>query len=128
MMKMIFHIKFSKTQLFKIAQSEGFIGRLFGPLLKIELLLIGNVLKLLAKSILIPLGLRAAATMDTAIGSGHPFDLTLRVITLIITNKEMNDIPKIVISLDKSGLLIKGIGETIKKEANERKGGFLRIL
>ena len=111
-----------------MGQAGGLLGRVLGPLLKAGLPIIGNVLKLLAKSIFIPLGLRAAATMDTAIGSGRPFDLTLRVITLMITNKEMNDIPKIVISLDKSGLLIKGIGKTIKKEASERKGGFLRIL
>ena len=78
MMKMIFHIKFSKTQLFKIAQSEGFIGRLFGPLLKIELLLIGNVLKLLAKSILIPLGLTATSSATDASVNKKMFVLVLQ--------------------------------------------------
>ena len=37
----------------------------------------------------------------------------------------MNDIVKIIKSLGESGLLIKGISETIKKEAKEQKGGFL---
>ena len=48
-------IKLSKTQL------SWFLGRLLGPLLKIGLPLIKNVIKLLAKSVSIPLGLTAAA-------------------------------------------------------------------
>ena len=44
-----------------IRQSGGFAGKLIGPLLKTELLLIGNVLTTLAKNILVPLGLTAAA-------------------------------------------------------------------
>ena len=44
------NIKWSKTQLHKIGQSGGFLGRLLGPLLKSGLSLIGNVLKPLAKS------------------------------------------------------------------------------
>ena len=60
------NIKLSKTKLHKIGQSAGFLDRLLGPLLKIGLPLIGNVLKPLAKSVLIPLGLTAAAT-DAAI-------------------------------------------------------------
>ena len=44
--------------------------------------------------------------------------------TLIISNKEMNDIMKIVKSLEESGLLIKDVSETIKNEANEQKGHF----
>ena len=39
--------------------------------------------------------------------------------TLIISNKEMNDIMKIVKYLEESGLLIKGIAQTIKNEAKE---------
>ena len=61
-------IKSSKTQLHKIRQSGGFLGRLLGPLLKYGFPLIGNVLKPLAKSILIPLGLiTAASAIDAAI-------------------------------------------------------------
>ena len=48
-------------------QSGGFLGRLLGPLLKIGLLLIGNVLKPLAKNVLIPLGLTAAAASTDAV-------------------------------------------------------------
>ena len=40
----------------------------------------------------------------------------------------MNDITKIVISLEKSSLLIKGISKTIKNEAKEQKGGFFSML
>ena len=120
------NIKLSKTQLHKIVQSGGFLGRPLGPLLKTGLLLIGNVLKPLAKSVLIPLGLTAAASAtDTAIhkrmfGSGFT--------TLIISNDEMNDIMKIVKSLEESGLLIKGMSELIQHEAKEQKGGFLGML
>ena len=55
-------IKLSKTQLSKMIQSAGFLGRLLGPLLKTGLLLIKNLIKPLAKSFLIPLGLTAAAS------------------------------------------------------------------
>ena len=59
-------IKLSKTQLSKIIQSGGFLGRLLGTLLKAELPLIKNVIKPLAKSVLIPLGLTAAASATDA--------------------------------------------------------------
>ena len=55
-------IKFSKTQLSKMIQSGGFLGKLLGPLLKTGLQLIKNVITPLAKSVLIPLGLTAAAS------------------------------------------------------------------
>ena len=118
------NIKLSKTQLHKMGQSGGFLGRLLGQLLQ-TLPLIGNVLKPLAKSVLIPLGLTAASGTDSAIhkkmfGSGNT--------TLITSNKEMNDIMKIIKSLEESGLLINGVGETIKNEAKEQKGGLLSML
>ena len=55
-------IKLLKTQLSKMIQSGGFLGRLLGPLLKTGLPLIKNVIKPLARSVLIPLGLTAAAS------------------------------------------------------------------
>ena len=51
-----------------------------------------------------------------------------RVTTLIISNEEMEDIMKIVKSLEDSGILIKCVSEKIKNEAKEQKGGFLRML
>ena len=59
----------------KIGQSGGFLGRLLGPLLKTGLPLIGNVLKPLAKSVLIPLGLTAAASATDAAIHKKYFDL-----------------------------------------------------
>ena len=56
------YIKLSKTQISKMTQSEGFLGRLLGPSLKTGLPLMKNVIKPLAKSVLIPLGLTAAAS------------------------------------------------------------------
>ena len=87
------------------------------------MLSIGNVLKPLAKNVLIPLGLTAAVWSTDAVihkkmfGSGN---------TTIISNKEVNNM-KIFESLEESGLLIKGFSETIKNEAKEQKGGFLGI-
>ena len=54
-------------QLYKIGQSGGFLCKLCKPLLKARLLLIRNVLKPLAKSVLMPLGLAAAAAAAAAI-------------------------------------------------------------
>ena len=87
-------LKLSRAQISKKIQSGGFLGRLLGPLLKTGLPLIKNVIKPLAKSVLIPLGLTAAASAaDVGIhkkilGSGNT--------ALIISNEEMNDIIKIV--------------------------------
>ena len=48
--------------------------------------------------------------------------------TLIISNDEMDDILKIVKSLEDSNVLLKGISETIQHEAKEQRGGFLSML
>ena len=60
------NIKFSKTQLSKMIQSGGFLGKLLGPLLKTGLPLIKSVITPLAKSVLISLGLTAAASAADA--------------------------------------------------------------
>ena len=122
-------IKLSKTQLSKMIQSGGFLGRLLGPLLKTGLPLMKSVIKPLAKSVLIPLGLTTAASAADAgihkkiLGSGHNNNTTL-----IISNDEMDDILKIIKSLKDSGVLLKGVSETIQHEAKEQRGGFLSIL
>ena len=54
-------------------------------------------------------------------GSGSPLDLVLCMTSLKIWNEKMNDIMKIVKSLEEFGLLIKGVSETIKNEAKEEK-------
>ena len=113
------NIKLSKTQLSKMIQSGGFLGRLLGRLLKAGLPLIKNVIKPLAKSVLIPLGLTAAASAADAgihkkiLGSGH------NNTTLIISNDEIEDIIKIVKSLEDSGLLLKGVTKTVPNEVKE---------
>ena len=84
------NIKLSKTQLHKIGHSGGFLGRLLGSLLKTGLSLIKNVLKPLSKSVLIQLGLTAAASAaDAAI---HKKMFGPGTTTLIISNEEINDI------------------------------------
>ena len=59
-------LKLSRAQISKIIQSGRFLGRLPGPLLKTGLPLIKNVIKPLAKSVLIPLGLTAEASAADA--------------------------------------------------------------
>ena len=111
-------IKLSKVQISKIIQSGGFLGSLLskiaGPLMKVA--------APLAKDILAPLGITAAASaIDGAIqkkihGSGTT--------TLIIANEEMNDIMKIVQALENSNILLKGVNKTTKNETKKQKGGF----
>ena len=88
--------------------------------------LIGNVLKPLVKSVLIPLELTAAVSaIDVAI---HKKMFGAVIITFIISIEEMNDFMKIVKLLEESGLLKNRVSETIKNEAEEQKGGFLGML
>ena len=74
----------------------------------------------------IPLGSSAAASTTDAVikkktyGSG--------ITKLIISNDEMEDIMEIVKSLEKSGLLIKGVSETIQNAAKEEKRRSLSML
>ena len=121
-------IKLSKTQLSKMIRSGRFLGRLLSTLLKTGLPLMKSLTKPLAKSVLLPLGLTAAASAADAgihqkiLGSGH------NNTTLIISNDEMDDILKIVKSLEDSGVLLKGVSETIQHEAKEQRGEFLSML
>ena len=120
--------------------SGRFLGRLLFPLLKTGLLLIKNVIKPLAKNVLIPLGLTAAESAADAgihkkiLGAGchHSSSSALRnnnnTTTLIISNNEMKNIIKIVKSLEDFGLLLEEVSETIQNEAKEQKGGFLSML
>ena len=86
-------------------QSGGFLGRLLGPFLKTGLPLIKNVIKPLAKSVLIPLGLTVAASAEDAgihnkiLGSGHcrsSSALHNNNTILIKSNNEIEEIIKIV--------------------------------
>ena len=79
------------------------------------MLLIGNLLKPLAKSVLIPLGLTAAALATDAIINKKMFGCG--TITLINSNEKLNDIMNLVKSFEESGLLLKGGSETITNEA-----------
>ena len=105
-------------------QSGGFLGRLLRPLLKTGLQLIKNVIKPLAKSVLIQSGLTVAASPADAgihkkiLGSGT---------ILIISNDEMEDTIKIVKSLEDSCLLSKRVKQ-FKMKQKKQKGGFLSML
>ena len=114
------NIKLSKVQLTKM-QKGGFL-RFLAPLLKSGLPLLKSVIRSLSM-----LGLTAAASATVAainkknLGSGcHT--------TLIISNDDMQDLLKIVKSLEDSGMLLDGSTETVKKEVKDQKSGFLSML
>ena len=113
-------IKFSKAQLTKT--QKGRFLKFLMPLLKSGLPLLKSVVRPLGI-----LGLTAAASATDAainkkkLGSGGHT-------TLIISNDDMQDLLKIVKSLEDSGMLLNGITETVKKKVKEQKGGFLSML
>ena len=106
--------------------------------------MIKNVIKPLAKSIWITLGLTAAPSSADAgihkkvLGSGryHSSSVVLRPplcdaphnTTLIISNDKRKDLIETVKALEDSGLLLKGVSETTQNEAKEQKGEFLSML
>ena len=75
----------------------------------------------LAKSVLIPLVPADAGIHKKILGSGNNT-------TLIISNKDMDDLIKIEKSLEDSGLLLKGITESVQNKIKEQKGRFLSML
>ena len=96
--------------------------------------MIKNVITPLAKSVLIPLGLTAAASAADAgihkkiLGSGRYSSSASHNTTLIISNKDMDYLIKIVKSLEDSELSLKGVTESVQNEVKEQKGGFLSML
>ena len=85
-----------------------------------------SVLTPLAKSVLLPLGSSSGmSAADAAIQKKIYGSDTTASIT---SDEEMNDIMKMIKSIEESGLIIKGISETIKNEAKEQKIGFISIL
>ena len=104
-------MKISRTQLSKIIQIGGFLTGL--PLT-------GNVLKPLAKSVIVPLGLIAAPSATDAVIYKKMLESGTTV--LVISNEDLNDIMIIVKPLEGYGLLMKGISETVENEVKEQKG------
>ena len=107
-------LKLFRAQISKILQSGGFLGsllsKLAGPLMKLAIPLVKDVLALL--------GITAAASaIDAGIqkkihGSGTT--------TLIISNEEMNGIMKIAQALEDSNILLKGVTKAIKNETKDK--------
>ena len=120
-------IKLSKSQIKKLVQSRGFLGKLLsklaGPLMKVAMPL--------AKNVLAPLGLTAAmSAIDGRIqkkvrGDGATKGVGIK---LIIEQEDMNDIMRIIEALENSGILLKGVSKTIENETKEQRGGFLSML
>ena len=74
----------------------------------------------LAKNVLAPLGITAAASASKIHGSGNT--------TLIISNEEMNDIIKIIQALEDSNILLKGVTNTIKNETKKKRRVFKYVI
>ena len=107
-------------------QSGRFLVRRLAPLLKTGLPLMKNLITPFTKSLLIPLGLTAAAS--TADAGIHKKILGSGTTAPIRSKDEMEHIIKMVKSLEDSGLLSKGVAEKTQNEAKEQKRGFLSML
>ena len=123
-------MKLSKTQLHKRGKLGVPSGRFLGPLLKTGLPFLGNAVKPLAKSVLVPFGLTAPApATDAAVhkkmfGSGtHSLDSANQT-TSIISNEKMNDNMKITRYLEGYGLLIKGLKKHLKMNQKNKNKDF----
>ena len=115
------NIKFSETQLSKMIQSGGCLGKLLDPLLKTGLPLIKSVITRLAKSVLIPLGLTAVASAADA--GIHKKNLRIREYNTSNIKWWNRGYFKIVKYLEDSGLLLKGV--TVQNEVKEQNDDFL---
>ena len=93
--------------------------------MRVGLPLMKNVLTLLAKDVLVPSRLTAAAS---ATDTTNQKKINVLMTALIVTYGKMEDIVKIVKSLEELDLLMKVAGETTENEAKEQKGGFLVVL
>ena len=114
-------IKLSKAQISKVIQSGGFLGKLLSPLLKPGIPLLKSVIK--------PLGLLGLTTASSAIDAGIQKKLYgSGSKNLVVSNDDIQDVLKIVKSLEDSRLLLKGVTKTIHNDISEQKGGFLSIL
>ena len=106
-------LKLYKAQISKIIQSGGFLGsfmsKLAGPLTKVGIPL--------AKNVLAPLGITAAASTIDVQKKLH----CSGTITLITSNEEMNDVMTIFQALEGSNVLLKGVIKTITNETKEQK-------
>ena len=120
-------ILFKGTSEKVISQKRGFLGNVLGPLMKVGLRLMKNVLTPSAKNVLLLLGLTAAASETNApIQKKKIYGLGMTI--LIISNKEIKNNMKTVKSLEESGLLIKVVSETIENEIKKQKGQFFGML
>ena len=116
------YIKLSRSQIKKMAQYGGFLGRLLGRLLPKVIPAAISV----GKNVSSPLGLSPAMSgIDGAIqksmfGSG--------ITTLRFLNKDLNDLIKVIKVLEDHGVLLKGITKTAQNEVKSQKCGFLSML
>ena len=102
-------LKLRKAQIKKLIQSGGFLGKLLsklaGPLMKVAMPL--------AKDVLAPLGLTGAMS---AIDGSIQKKMRGEGVKLVIEQEDMNDIMKIIEALEHSGILLKGVTNTIENE------------
>ena len=118
-------LRLSRVQMSKIIQSGRFLGSLLsnltGPLMKVAIPLAKNVLALLGIT-------GAASAIDARIQKKIHRSGTTTLISNNISNKEMNDIMKIVQALEDSNILLNVATRKIKNETEEQKGGLLSML
>ena len=121
-------IKLSNAQLSKMIQSGGFLRNMFG-----------NLVKKVISDLAIPLAIDNLPGLVSNLASNEINKFKRKIggkgavragkgFALFISNEDMNDIIKIIKSLEESNVLIDGITETVKYEIKEQEGGFLPAL
>ena len=110
----------------KITSQEGGFLNFLRPLMTAVLPLMKSVITQLVKSVLLPLAVTAAASATDAAIQRKIFGSGATALT--VSDKEKDDIMKIVKFLEYAGFLIKGFGKTIKSKAKEQKDGNLSMI
>ena len=116
-------IKFSTSQLSKIIQPGGFLGAVLG-------IFVGPLMEVavpFAKNVLVPLA-TSASVIDGAIQRkkcGRGVIRAGKRITLVTSNEDIDDIIRIVKSLENSGVLIDGLSETVNMKYKNKRVDFL---
>ena len=100
-----------------VHQTGGFLSKVLRPFMRVGLPSMKNVLTQLAKSVLVSLGLKVAASTTNAAIQKKIYRLGMTI--LIISNKEIRDILEIVKYLAESRLLNIGVGQTIENKAQK---------
>ena len=120
-------IKLSKPQTPKIIQSGRYFRSCLGNLGKKALIIIAIFLARDNLPVLVSNLTSDSINKFERKISGKGAVRERKVFSLFTSNEDMNDIIKIIKSLEDSGVIIDGVTETVKKQNKKQEGGFLGV-